>query len=112
LQTPSVPQVLEGCCSHSLAGSWPSAIGVQVPAELVTLQAWQTPVQALLQQMPSAQKPELHCPAAVQAAPLVSSGASAGAMSGVGIGATSGSASGPSSDPPPVPPPVAPPVAG
>jgi hypothetical protein len=107
-----VPQVLAGCCAQSLAGSWPSAIGEQVPAEPATSQAWQTPVQALLQQMPSAQNPELHCPAAVQAAPLLSSGASTGAMSGVGVGATSGSASGPSSDPPPVPPPVAPPVAG
>jgi hypothetical protein len=75
LQAPSVPQVLTACCSHSLMGSWPSAMGLQAPAVLAMSQAWQMPVQALLQQIPSTQKPELHWAAPVQAAPLADRGA-------------------------------------
>jgi hypothetical protein len=61
LQAPSVPQVDAACCAHSLSGSVPAAIGPHTPFApppfFAVLHAWQSPVHALLQHTPSAQKP-------------------------------------------------------
>lgn len=43
---------------------------VQVPTEPLTLHAWQVASQAELQQTPSGQKPEVHCPPWVQDSPF------------------------------------------
>ncbi len=52
------------------SGSVPAAWFRQVPTKPVTLQDEQVPVHALLQQTPSAQKPEPHCASEVQPVPL------------------------------------------
>jgi hypothetical protein len=49
----------------------PAVMLVQVPSEPAMLQASQAPAQAVLQQRPSAQLPEVHWLAAVQVVPLV-----------------------------------------
>jgi hypothetical protein len=49
--------------------------GVQVPTDPATSQASHCPVQAALQQTPSAQKPLAHCVPAAQAAPSAPFGA-------------------------------------
>jgi len=57
---------------HSLPGSVPEAMTVQVPlalAPVAALQDWQVEVQAALQQKPSTQKPERHWLTAVQEEP-------------------------------------------
>lgn len=53
-------------------GACPPAIEVQVPTVPDRLQELQVPVQALLQQTPWAQNPELHMAAAVQGEPMAS----------------------------------------
>ena len=61
---------------HSLSGSVLLLTGEQTPSAPVDLaaeQAWQVPVQAVLQQKPSTQKPDWHCVALVQATPCGSS---------------------------------------
>jgi len=55
---------------HSFPGSSPLGCGEQVPSLPETLQAWQVPVQVLLQQKPSTQSPLAHSMAPLQASPL------------------------------------------
>ncbi len=70
-QLPVCPQVDLSVVAQTLCGSGaPSAVGSQVPRRPLWLQLTQGPVQVLLQQMLSAQKPEAHCPAPVQAPPI------------------------------------------
>jgi hypothetical protein len=47
----------------------PKVVGPQVPIRPACAQLTQGPVQAMLQQTPSAQKPEAHCAPALQTAP-------------------------------------------
>ena len=53
-------------------GACPPGIEVQVPTVPDRAQELQVPVQALLQQTPCAQKPELHMAAAVHGEPMAS----------------------------------------
>jgi hypothetical protein len=70
-QLPVCPQVALAVVAQTLCGSGaPSAVGSQVPRRPLWLQLTQGPLQVLLQQMLSAQKPEAHCPAPVQAPPI------------------------------------------
>jgi hypothetical protein len=70
LQMPVIPQVDESWARHSLSGSLPTRKLPQMPSRpkpfFSVVQAWQVPVQAVLQQMPSAQKPVAHSPPALQ----------------------------------------------
>ena len=59
-QVPSRPQVTAGSVVHSLRRSSPAGLGMQVPADPAALHTEQRSVQALLQQIPSAQKLEVH----------------------------------------------------
>jgi len=95
LQVPSVPQDSMVCCVHWFRGSLPGATltqapeplhtaqvphspsgselarwRVQVPRDPATLQASQAPVQLVLQQYPSTQRPLEHSAAAEQVWPL------------------------------------------
>jgi hypothetical protein len=65
---PFWPQAIEPPSVHWVVGfgGAPAATFAQVPLEL---QAWQVPVQAVAQQTPCAQKPELHSTAVEQAVP-------------------------------------------
>ncbi len=61
-QKPVLPQVAEAS-AHSLSGSVSTGIVVQVPLtppDLAAAQAWQVPLQAVLQQKPSMQLPSVH----------------------------------------------------
>jgi len=70
-QLPVCPQVDLAVWVQTLWGSGAfNAVGSQVPMRPFWLQLTQGPVQLLLQQTPSAQYPDAHCPAVVQAAPL------------------------------------------
>lgn len=70
-QRPVWPQVAEVVGVQIWCGSGlPTAIGQQVPMRPLWLQLTQAPVQATLQQNPSAQKFEAHCEAVVQTAPI------------------------------------------
>jgi len=55
---------------HSFIGSEPEFSGEQVPNLVGTLHAWQVPVQAVLQQYPSIQKPLWHMVALEHGSPL------------------------------------------
>jgi hypothetical protein len=69
-QTPDCPQLDAGLCAHRRWGSAaPWVVGQQVPSRPDCPQLTQGPLQATLQQKPSAQKPEAHCDAAPQTAP-------------------------------------------
>jgi len=69
---PFVPQEVAPWSLQSPAGSdAPSATFVQVPSVPLSAQDWQLPVQALLQQIPWAQKPLRHSAADEQVAPLL-----------------------------------------
>ena len=70
--SPSGPQVAEGCDGHwpGSTGASPSGTGEQVPIRPGTLQAWQVPRQALLQQTPSTHLPLPHSSWQPQAWPL------------------------------------------
>jgi hypothetical protein len=74
LHTPRVIAVpLHVAGAQLPSGSWPSGIGAHVPSDCVVsdfAHAWHVPVQAVLQQTPSTQKPEVHWRPDVQAAPL------------------------------------------
>ena len=67
-----MPQVEAAVIAHCVAGvgAWPVATGEQVPIEPVRAHDMQVPAQALLQQTPCAQKPELHIAAAVHGEPM------------------------------------------
>jgi hypothetical protein len=70
-QTPDCPQVDAGLFTQTPWGSAaPSVVGEQVPIRPDCAQLTQGPMQAVLQQMPSAQKPEAHCDPALQRAPV------------------------------------------
>jgi hypothetical protein len=69
-QTPDCPQVDAGLRAQMAWGSAaPSVVGEQVPIRPDCTQLTQGPVQAMLQQTPSVQKPEAHCEPALQMAP-------------------------------------------
>jgi len=70
LQDPSVLQLAVPRAAHWLNGSCPSATLVQVPSVPASAHDWQVPLQTLLQQIPCAQNPLLHSPAAPQVAPF------------------------------------------
>jgi hypothetical protein len=68
--TPDCPQLDAGLFSQTWWGSAaPRVAGAQVPSRPDCAQLTQAPVQAMLQQTPSAQKPEAHCEPALQIAP-------------------------------------------
>jgi hypothetical protein len=70
-QLPVWPQVDLSVAVQTLCGSSaPSEVGQQVPMRPLWLQLTQGPVQVLLQQTPSAQKPIAHCAEVVQTAPI------------------------------------------
>jgi hypothetical protein len=77
-QTPVVPQLCAPVSVHWLFGSFPAATGPHEPSApepfLAAVHAMHVPVQAALQQTPSAQKPLRHWLAAVQATPLAAFG--------------------------------------
>jgi len=66
---PSVPQVAAVASGHWFRGSAPLGTLVQAPGVPASAQDLQVPVQAVRQQTPCSQKPELHSPAPPQAAP-------------------------------------------
>ena len=70
LQVPSLPQVAAPASVHWFSGSAPLGTLVQAPGVPASAQDRQVPVQAVPQQMPCSQKPELHSPAPPQAAPI------------------------------------------
>jgi hypothetical protein len=71
LQVPSRPQVTGSSATHcpGLRGNSPAGTGLQVPLLLATLHAWQVPLQALLQQTSSTQKPLPHSSLQAQPTP-------------------------------------------
>jgi hypothetical protein len=69
-QVPSVPQVDGPWSLHWSNGSAPAATDAQVPTVPVSAHDLQMPAQAVAQQTPCSQKPELHSPAAPQVAPI------------------------------------------
>ncbi len=70
-QAPVCPQVDWSVAVQTLCGSLtPMAVGQQVPTRPLWLQLTQGPVQATLQQNPSAQNAEAHWLAEVQTAPM------------------------------------------
>jgi len=69
-QTPDCPQLDAGLGVQIPWGSAaPKVAAPQIPARPACAQLTQGPVQAMLQQTPSAQKPEAHCDPATQIAP-------------------------------------------
>lgn len=56
--------------THSLSGSVPAGLGVQVPRLPARLQRWQVPLHAVLQQRPSTQKPLAQSAAVEHVLPL------------------------------------------
>jgi hypothetical protein len=73
-QKPSSPQVDGSVAEHSARGSVPASAALHVPRLFVAAQVWQLPVQAVLQQTPSTQKPLAQSAVAAQAVPLISCG--------------------------------------
>lgn len=70
-QTPDCPQLDAGLRAQIPRGSAaPSVVGPQVPSRPACAQLTQGPVQAMLQQTPSAQNPEAHCAPVLQTAPV------------------------------------------
>ena len=69
-QRPSVPQAEVVLGAHWASGSWPAGTLAQVPTLPAIAQDMQVPVQALAQQIPCAQNPELQSVAAAQLAPM------------------------------------------
>lgn len=63
-------QVLGSLIAHWPSGSWPAGTLVQAPALPVSPQDLQLPVQAVEQQAPCAQIPELQSASAPQPAPI------------------------------------------
>jgi hypothetical protein len=73
-QNPVVPQVEAGELAHSLSGSVPFTMGPQTPFAplpfFAAVQASHTPLQAVLQQTPSVQRPDAHCESMAHGNPL------------------------------------------
>ena len=63
--------MLAASCEHSVSGSVPAGMLLQVPTEPASAQSRQIPAQSELQQTPSRQKPEAHCTLSEQPCPLV-----------------------------------------
>jgi len=76
-QKPSSPHVDGALAEHSARGSVPASAALHVPRLFVAAQVWQLPVQAVLQQTPSTQKPLAQSPVTVHAVPLISCGTQA-----------------------------------
>lgn len=78
LHAPFVPHEALPWSPHSLSGSLPAAMGPQTPSTPVlrfaAVHATQTPAHAWSQQTPSAQLPDWHCVAELQASPDTPSG--------------------------------------
>ena len=72
--TPSVPQLVAPWSAQSLCGSVPTSAGMQVPTLPTEEQVTHVPVQALLQQTPSAQKLDAQSVAVWQACPICAFG--------------------------------------
>lgn len=70
LQKPLVPQVVAPASLQWASGSCPAGTATQVPTEPVRLQALQIPVQAVAQQTPCAQNPELQVAPVAHAVPF------------------------------------------
>ncbi|WP_248354746.1 hypothetical protein [Anaeromyxobacter oryzae] len=68
-QTPALPQVDGADAAQSFLGSLPATLDVQVPRAPPASHRVQVPVQAVLQQTPSTQKPLAQAPGAAQASP-------------------------------------------
>ena len=73
-QVPSSPQVDGLLAPHSSRGLVPGSAALHVPRLFVAAQVLQLPVQAVLQQTPSTQKPLPQSPATAQAVPFASRG--------------------------------------
>jgi hypothetical protein len=73
LHAPVWPQVDDACVVQLPPGSVPAMTEPQAPSAPVPFMAaehaWQRPLQAVLQQTPSTQKPEVHWLAVVQGPP-------------------------------------------
>jgi hypothetical protein len=69
-QKPSVPQTAVVLGAHCASGSWPAATLVQTPVLPAIAHDMQVPVQAVAQQTPCAQNPELQSVAVAQLAPI------------------------------------------
>jgi hypothetical protein len=69
-QVPSVPQLGAPMSAHWLNGSVPAATEAHVPSVPVRPHDRQMPTQAVAQQTPCSQNPELHSPAAPHVAPI------------------------------------------
>ena len=69
-QNPSVPQLAAPMSAHWFSGSCPAGTALQVPSVPASAHERQVPAQAVAQQTPSSQKPELHSAAAAQVAPI------------------------------------------
>ena len=65
-----MPQVLAPMSVHWLNGSVPAAMDAHVPTVPVSAHDRQIPTQAVAQQTPCSQNPELHSPAAPHVAPI------------------------------------------
>jgi hypothetical protein len=63
-------QVVAPASAHWASGSWPAGTATQLPTEPGTAHELQIEEQAVAQQTPSAQTPELHAVPAVHAVPL------------------------------------------
>ncbi|HEY2595773.1 MAG TPA: hypothetical protein VGK33_17920, partial [Chloroflexota bacterium] len=70
LQSPLRPQVVAPASAHWASGSWPAGTATQVPTEPATAQELQIEEQAVAQQTPWAQTPELQVVPTVHAVPL------------------------------------------
>jgi hypothetical protein len=68
-QVPSPPQLIAPSSVHCMSGSWLAGTLVQVPALDDSAHDLQVPEQAVAQQTPWAQKPELHSTSLPQVAP-------------------------------------------
>jgi hypothetical protein len=65
-----VPQVLAVASAHCCNGSAPAGTLVQTPALPLSAHDLQSPAQAVMQQVPCAQTPELHSPSVEHPAPI------------------------------------------
>ena len=65
-----MPQVLAVASAHCCNGSTPAGTLVQTPALPLSAHDLQSPAQAVMQQVPCAQTPELQSPSAEQPAPI------------------------------------------
>src|SRR5262249_49866791 len=68
-QAPSFMQLGAPSSAHWLSGSCPAGTGEHVPSLPVTAHDWQVPVQAVMQQIPCSQNPDMQSVVAVQVPP-------------------------------------------